>query len=66
MAKVWAKGSVAETIATRLGVRHLFCDPTSAERGTREIPSNKEIRGSHGFPKHPHPEQEDIVKSKSA
>lgn len=41
--------SVARVVSRRLGIRHLFCDPDSAERNRLGIKRRKEIVSEFGF-----------------
>jgi len=43
-----ATGSVAREVASRLGIKHLFCDPDEADRERRGIQSRQELADSIG------------------
>jgi hypothetical protein len=42
-------GSVARAVSQDLGIRHVYCDPTSTERLALGIPSLQELRTKFGY-----------------
>lgn len=56
-----AKESVARTVATRLSINHLFCDPTLVDRRCLGILPPKEIASNLGYGRCRTSEQEAIL-----